>query len=99
MAEFEVTRRPGAHRDPVFARVADAARPAEWLPAVPEVDRDGDDVRVVLDGRPRTVLFSAGEDQMRAEWSLEGGGGYAGWLQLFDLDEASCDATVHLSLI
>jgi hypothetical protein len=99
MAEFEVTRRLGAHRNAVFALVADEARVADWLPAVPELDRDGDAVRILLAGEPRTLLYNAEQDQMRAEWSLAGGGGYAGWLQLFDLDETSCDATVHLSLI
>jgi hypothetical protein len=99
MAEHEVTRRLPASRDTVFAVVSDSSRLAEWLPRLPDVSSEGDTVSVVLDGEPRQVLFNAEHDQMRAEWSLAGGGGYAGWLQLFDLGDDECDATVHATLI
>ena len=99
MAEHEVTRRLTAPRDTVFAVVSDRSRLAEWLPQLPDVTTDGDTVNVVLEGQPREVLYNAEGDQMRAEWSLAGGGGYAGWLQLFDISESECDATVHFTLI
>lgn len=99
MAEFEVTRRLGAHRSEVFDIVSASGRLAEWLSEAPQVEVAGDSLRVALNGDARPLLYDADRAQMRAEWSVAGGGGYAGWLQLADLDGDSCDATVHLSLI
>jgi uncharacterized protein YndB with AHSA1/START domain len=102
MTEFERTRRLPADRDTVFAAVSDPHRMAEWLPTYVDAPSDVDELTAAPtqahDG-DRTVdaVVDARPVQYRLEWGTRGQGEYAGWLQVFEIDEGASDVTVHLS--
>ncbi|MBK3641808.1 SRPBCC family protein [Streptomyces sp. MBT33] len=100
MTEYERSRTMPALPEHVFDQAADVGRLDSWLPG--ELHVRPDDLPAVTvheDGtdHDRPALLRRSRDRMRLEWGTREDGGYAGWLQVADMDTGASEVTVHLS--
>ncbi|MGW2237032.1 SRPBCC family protein [Streptomyces sp. NPDC001759] len=100
MTEYERSRTMPALPEHVFDQAADVGRLDSWLPG--ELHVRPDDLPAVTvheDGTDHDTpaLLRRSRDRMRLEWGTLEDGGYAGWLQVADMDTGVSEVTVHLS--
>lgn len=100
MTEYERSRTMPALPEHVFDQAANVGQLDGWLPGALHVRPDDPPaVTVHEDGSDHDTpaLLRPRPDQMRLEWGTREDGGYAGWLQVADMDTGASEVTVHLS--
>jgi ribosome-associated toxin RatA of RatAB toxin-antitoxin module len=102
MKEFERSETVNASSDRVFDFLSDINNLPQYLPTVRNARQESADrIRVQGEAAGRqydsTGYFRADRQNQRMEWGSDSESGYRGWLQVSEVDDDSCEVTVHLA--